>query len=331
MELFELTKNLIEIESISGNEQKVVDFVKDYLRERHFNIELQEVVDARCNLYAIQDEPDLVLTTHFDTVAPYIPFSEDEEYIYGRGACDAKGIMAAQIKTVERLLEEGWKNIGLLFVIGEEVGSPGARAAGRLHSTSKYFINGEPTENKLAIGSKGALRVILETSGVSAHSAYPDLGDSAILKLLEVLNDLNTVEMPRHEILGETTLNIGTIHGGTQANVVPDFTKTEIMLRTVTSADEIEQLLEQTINGRADIHYAFHSDPLFLKKVDGFETTVVSFATDIPLLTNFGKPLLMGPGSIHDAHSEHERISKQQLTDAVDIYCELVKKLITKK
>jgi len=328
MELFELTKKLIEIESISGNEQKVVDFVKDYLQKLHFHVELQEVVDARCNLYATQDDPDLILTTHFDTVAPYIPFSEDEEYIYGRGACDAKGIMAAQIKTVERLLDEGWKNIGLLFVIGEEVGSPGARAAGRMHSTSKYFINGEPTENKLAIGSKGALRVILETSGVSAHSAYPDLGDSAILKLLEVLNDLNAVEMPRDEILGETTLNIGTIQGGTQANVVPDFTKTEIMLRTVTSADEIKQLLEQTINGRADIHYAFHSDPLFLEKVDGFESTVVSFATDIPLLTNFGKPLLMGPGSIHDAHSEHERISKKQLTDAVDIYCELAKKLV---
>ncbi|MCI0695855.1 peptidase dimerization domain-containing protein [candidate division KSB1 bacterium] len=204
----------------------------------------------------------------------------------------------------------------------------------RVWASRRWFylllIDGEPTENKLALGSKGALRVEVVARGRAAHSAYPQQGESAILKLLEVLNDIRALALPTHLVLGETTCNLGTIAGGVQANVIPDFAKAELMFRIITDVTSIKNLLEQTIAGRAQIHYTFECEPVFLEDLQGFETTVVAFTTDIPLLTNWGRPLLLGPGSILDAHTPHERIAKTELAQAVEIYCQIAKNLLDK-
>jgi len=316
------------LESPTGKEQKVTHFLKDYLQGVGFRVELQKVDGGRYNVYARVGEPVFVFSTHTDTVSPYIPFSDDGEFIHGRGACDAKGIIAVQIKTAEKFLSESMTNFGLLFIVGEEGGSDGARAANVIPNRCRFLINGEPTENKLAVGSKGALRVELVTRGRSAHSAYPEKGESAIIKLLDILNDLRRLPLPKDELLGETTLNIGTMAGGTQANVIPDQARAELMFRTATDTAGIKKLVEKAIKNQAEIHYGFESDPICLEAVEGFETTVVSFATDIPLLTNWGKPFLLGPGSILDAHSPKERVSRKELIRSVDLYAKLVKHLL---
>jgi acetylornithine deacetylase len=328
MELYELTKALVARESPTGSEHAVVKFLRDYLEAAGFAVQLQEVSEGRANVYARSGDPSVILSTHTDTVPPALSFGEDNDYIYGRGACDAKGIIAAQIKAAEKLGAAGWRNFGLLFVVGEERGSDGARAANAIPNRCRFLINGEPTENKLALGSKGALRVEVAARGRATHSAYPQQGESAIVKLLDVLNDVRALALPIHGVLGETTCNIGTISGGVQANVIPDFAKAELMFRIVTEVASIKNLLEQTIAGRAQIHYTFECEPVFLEALPGFETTVVAFTTDIPLLTNWGKPLLLGPGSILDAHTPHERIAKKELTRAVELYLQIAKKLL---
>jgi acetylornithine deacetylase len=293
-------------------------------------VQLQEINNGRANLYARVGEPALVLSTHTDTVSPQLPFGEDEAHIYGRGACDAKGIISAQIKAAEKLRAAGVQNFGLLFVVGEESGSDGARVANTIPNRCRFLINGEPTENKLALGSKGALRVEVVAKGRAAHSAYPQQGESAIVKLLEVLNDVRELALPVHPVLGETTCNIGTLAGGIQANIIPDFAKAELMFRTVTDVAGIKNLLAQTIAGRAEIHCNFECEPILLEALEGFETSVVAFTTDIPLLTHWGKPFLLGPGSILDAHTPHERIAKTELAHAVELYYQIVKKLLDK-
>jgi acetylornithine deacetylase len=327
LNLFELTKALIAIPSPTGKEQKVIRFIKEYLEAAGFKVKLQDVVDGRCNVFSCIGNPSIVLTTHMDTVSPMISAGEDETNLYGRGACDAKGSLAAEIKALERLSVEGVQDIGLLFLIGEESGSIGARAANTLPNQCKYFINGEPTDNKLAIGSKGALRIELETTGKSAHSAYPEHGESAIEKILDILQDLRVMDFPRQEDLGETTWNIGTISGGTHANVVAERAQAELMFRTVTDVHTLKNSIEHTIAKRADIQYKFESDPVRLKSMEGFETAVVSFTTDISILTHWGQPFLLGPGSILDAHTSMEHIEKKQLNKAVDLYVELVHRL----
>jgi acetylornithine deacetylase len=327
MELFDLAKSLIILESPTGSEHAVVKFLRDYLESAGFDVKLQEVNNGRANIYARVGEPVVVLSTHTDVVQPYMPFHEDDEFIYGRGACDAKGIIAAQIKAAEKLRAGGAQNFGLLFVVGEESGSDGARAANTIPNHCRFLINGEPTENKLALGSKGSLRVEVVTRGRAAHSAYPQQGDSAILKLLDVLHDVRALALPAHEVLGAATCNIGTIAGGIQANVIPDLAKAELLFRIVTDVASIKNLLEQTIAGRTELNYTFECEPVFLEALPGFDTTVVAFTTDIPLLTNWGKPLLLGPGSILDAHTLHERVAKRQLERAVELYCKIVKSL----
>lgn len=327
MDLFELTKTLIDIPSITGKEQKVISFLKRYLKDAGFEVELQELSDGRCNIFARLGKPTVVLTTHMDTVPPLIQSGEDDVYIYGRGACDAKGILAAQIKAAESLAEEKVGDFGLLFIVGEEKGSDGAHAANNLSNQCRFFINGEPTDNKMAIGSKGAIRVELETTGKSAHSAYPEMGESAILKLLDVLEDLRNVNFPEHEILGQTSMNVGVINGGTQANVIAEHAYAEIMLRIATNMNRVKRILENVVNRRADIHYKFESDPIRLRKIDNFETTIVSFVTDISILTNWGEPFLLGPGSVLNAHSAQERVRKNELTRGVELYIKLVKLL----
>jgi len=330
MNVFELTKRLIEIPSISGEEKAVTEFLADYLERAGFQIELQQVSESRPNLYARHGDPDVVLSTHTDTVPPYFGFSEDGEYIYGRGACDTKGLMAAMVKAAESLRESGASDFGLLFVVGEEAGSPGARAANEIPNRSRYLINGEPTESKLALGSKGALRAFFRAHGRAAHSAYPELGESAINKLLNVLSDMGQADLPKDETLGATTMNIGVIKGGVAANVIAAEAEAELMFRIVTSAEEVKRLIEEKIADRIDVEYTFACDPVFTERLEGFETSVVAFTTDIPLLTNWGRPLLFGPGSILDAHTANEKISKRELARAVDVYTEMVVKLKAK-
>ncbi len=329
MEIFDLTAALIQIPSPTGEEQAVVAFLHDYLETAGFEVQLQEVTRGRANIFARVGEPLVVMSTHTDTVLPLLPFHQDEAFMYGRGACDAKGILAAQVKAAERLRLAGVRNFGLLFVVGEEHGSEGATAANTIPNQCRFLINGEPTENKLALGSKGALRAEIVAHGRAAHSAYPHQGESAIVKLLEVLSDIRALALPAHPVLGETTCNIGTIAGGGQANVIPDFAKAELMFRTVTAAGVIKDTLAQTVRGRAEIHYQFACEPVMMAELPGFETTIVAFTTDIPLLPQWGRPLLFGPGSILDAHTPHERIAKSELARAVDLYFGIAEELLT--
>lgn len=334
MNLVELTRQLIDIPSITGDELEIGRFLASYLEKLGYHVELQEMAASRANVIATTANlPRLVLSTHMDTVPPHISSSEDDEYIYGRGSCDAKGIIAAQIFAAEKLRTEGLDEIGLLFTVDEEAGSEGARAANnhRLASAGRFLINGEPTENKLAVGTKGSLRLRIKASGHAAHSAYPELGESAIEKLLDVLNDIRNCAWPVDEYLGNTTCNIGTIKGGVRPNVIAESAEADLQIRLTTPAAPVKQTLEKTVDGRAYVEYLSVSEPVKLLAVDGFETSIVRFTTDIPHLTNWGTPLLLGPGSIHDAHTAHERVGKQELAEAVTSYETLVRILLRNK
>ncbi len=331
MDIFAFTRQLIDIPSLSGDEGALARFLAGHLERLNYKVELQEVAAGRSNVLALTGVPPLVvLSTHLDTVPPHISASEDEEFIYGRGACDAKGIIAAQLAAAEQLRAGGVEQIGLLFTVDEEVRSLGARAADA-HTVApvcRYLINGEPTDNLLAIGSKGSLRVRIEASGRAAHSAYPERGESAIEKLLDVLAAIRAAVWPRDEFFGATTCNVGTLAGGTRSNVIPAQAAAVLHFRLVTSSSHIKKMLEGIVAGRARIEYLSTSEPMRLLEVDGFEQCVVRFTTDIPYLKSWGTPLLLGPGSILDAHSVRERISKRELTRAVELYARLVCELL---
>jgi acetylornithine deacetylase len=331
MNVFQFTRELIEIESITFNEGAVGRYLRDYLTDAGFAVETQVVTEDRINVYAKLGDPLVTLSTHMDTVPPFIPFSEDDKNIYGRGACDAKGLIAAQIFAAKKLAEEGANHLGLLFVVGEEDGSDGARVANNIPTRSKFLINGEPTESHQALATKGALRVTIEANGRTAHSAYPELGDSAIEKLLDVLQDIRQADWPEDEKLGPTTCNIGNLSGGRKPNVIPDHAASELMFRIVSDADKMYERVEQIVAGRATVKRGFHLPTMHLNVVEGMEhipTSVVRFGTDIPCLTNWGQPLLFGPGSIHDAHTKHEYIVKDDLVQAVETYAEMARKLL---
>ena len=327
MELFELTKTLVNTESVTGDEKACGELIADYLAQRKFQVELQPVTPGRPNVFATRGAPEVVLSTHFDTVPPFFPAREDADYIYGRGACDAKGILASQVVAAERLANEGVEGFGLLFMVGEETLSDGARAANLSPRGSKYLINGEPTDNKLALGTKGILRVDLRTRGKMAHSAYPHLGESAIDKLLELLSDLRKVPLPRDPLLGPSTVNIGVISGGRAANIVPDEAEAQVLFRTVRGAPEFRSKIEALLRGRCEFEFVRDTPALEMEKLDGFETDVVAFTTDLPNLTRWGRPVLLGPGSITVAHTDHECVRKADLVRAVDLYCRLVREL----
>jgi acetylornithine deacetylase len=330
MHIFDLTRRLIEIESITGAEEDIGNFLRDYLAELKYEVSLQKVTSHRFNVFAAAGQPDVVFSTHIDTVPPYLPFNEDESYIHGRGACDAKGILAAQVEAAERLRAAGENRLGLLFVVGEERGGSGAKMANKHPAGSKFLINGEPTDNKLAIGSKGCLCLEVSTRGIAAHSAYPQVGDSAILKLLDVLGDIRGMKFEPHPVLGETTLSIGVLEAGSKANVVPDRARAEIMMRLVEPAANVKARLETLAGSRAEIAYLFEAPVVMMNLVEGFESVVVSFSSDVPLLTRWGEPFLIGPGSILDAHSDHDRIRKQELLDGADLYVLLAGKLLAR-
>lgn len=329
MQLFELARALVNIESISGNERVCAEFLSRYLAEQKFRVELLPVDSARANVLAFWGHPEVVLSTHLDTVPPFFPAREDEEFLYGRGACDAKGIVAAEVAAAERLRAEGVQDFGLLFLVGEETVSDGARAANQSPRGSKFIINGEPTENKLAVGTKGALLVEIRAQGRSAHSAYPHLGESAVEKLLDSLAELRRLPLPSDPVLGAATMNIGVISGGRAANVIPDQAAAQVMFRTVGASVELRERVEECLKGRAQYEFVRDAPPLRLEALEGFETDVVAFTTDLPNLTRWGRPLLAGPGSIHAAHTDHERVRKADLARAVELYCKLVRRLKT--
>jgi acetylornithine deacetylase len=333
MKVFELTRQLVDIESVTPNEGEVCTFLENKLSDlaSRFDgtVERMPVEAGRDNLLARFGRPDVVLSTHMDTVPPFFPSREDEKHIWGRGACDTKGLMASMLVASEGLLEEGVRNFGLLFVVGEEKNSAGAHLAARNPCGSRYIINGEPTENKLALGSKGALRYEFRATGRMAHSAYPELGVSAIEKLLNALERLRKLPLPSHPVLGPSTLNIGTIRGGRAPNVIPDEAVAEIFIRVVDDVTELRKQIEEVAQPDVEAVEILFIPALHLQSLDGFDTTVVAFTTDIPAFQGaWGEPLLVGPGSIHLAHTSEERVPKAELVEAVNLYKQLVKRLL---
>jgi len=322
----ELARRLIDIPSVSGDEEEVAGVLAIHLQGLGYDVDVHEAAPGRPGIFAHSDAPArLVFCTHLDTVPPFFPSSEDDGYLYGRGACDAKGIIAAQVTAAERLRAQGIQDIGLLFVPDEEKGSLGARAANALPAARqcRYVIVGEPTENRLAIGSKGSLRVTLRAEGTSGHSAYPERGRSAIHTLLDVLRDVRAIAWPRDGYFGDTTCNVGILGGGVEANIIAPEAHADLHIRLVTDDAPIRELLERTVDGRVRIEYLSHTPAVRLKSVPGFEHCVVGFTTDIPHLSNWGIPLLLGPGSIHDAHTARERIAHRELERGIELYTQL--------
>jgi acetylornithine deacetylase len=330
--LFAYIRRLVDIPSVSGNEREVALFLSKDLSERGFSVALQEVADGRVNVYATSPNvlPEIVLCTHLDTVPPFYPSSEDDEYIYGRGSCDAKGILATMVHAAVSLREQGVEAVGLLFVVGEEVDSVGALAANRLESRARYVVVGEPTENRMANGHKGGLKVRMLAKGKAAHSAYPHLGDSAIERLLDVLAEIRAANWGRSEVLGAATVNIGTISGGLAANVLAPEAEAQVFVRVVGSAGEARRTLDEIVSRHPAIGYEVvsESDAVFCETRPGFDVAPVAFGTDIKSLRTFGKPLLVGPGSIHDAHTSGEKIGKKEAEEAVSYYQRLVRDLL---
>ncbi|MGB9433940.1 MAG: M20/M25/M40 family metallo-hydrolase [Candidatus Acidiferrum sp.] len=334
MDCFALTRALVDLDSTTGQEKPVVDYLFSHLSkiavQHNGRLERMNAAPERDNLLLTFGEPVVTLSTHMDTVPPYFSSSDDGTHIRGRGACDAKGILVAMIASAESLLAAGTRNFALLFVVGEERDSAGAKAAAASPRGSRFLINGEPTQNRLALGSKGALRYEIAAQGKLAHSAYPELGHSAIHLLLDALRDIRAIPLPSDAILGQSTLNVGTIHGGRAPNVVADEARAEIMFRLVTDAGPLRAAVAQTAaEHKVEAQEVLHSSAVHLGSVEGLPTTVVAFTTDIPMFNGtWGKPFLLGPGSIHDAHTAEERIDKKELSDAVGIYRRMVGQLL---
>ena len=330
MNVVALTRQLVDIESTTGDEGRVGHFLLQELRRLGYHVHRMVAEGERANVYATapqQPNPAMVFSTHMDTVPPYIPSSEDEQRIYGRGSCDAKGIIAAQIAAAERLRQQGIY-VGLLFLVGEERDSLGAKVANQQVNGCKFLINGEPTENRVAIASKGALRVELTATGKMAHSAYPELGESAIDKLIEALHRLRSMKLPSDPEVGPCTLNIGAIEGGRAPNVISDKAQALLLYRLIGPSENLRREIMQTVGNLANVEFTLEIPFVRLRTFEKLPTMVAAFTTDIPALTNWGQPLLVGPGSIHVAHTPNEYVEKKQLAEAVELYCGIAKKLM---
>jgi acetylornithine deacetylase len=334
----QLTRRLVDIESITYNEGTVGAFLAEFLAERGFAVEKMLVeqhqesrtTSERLNVFAgaAGQIPDVVLSTHMDTVPPFIPSGEDDEYIYGRGACDAKGIIAAQIAAAEKLRDQGIR-VGLLFVVGEERDSAGAKTANQYPRGSRFLINGEPTDNRIALASKGALRAVIRATGKMAHSAYPELGESATHKLVEVLHRILDIPLPVADDVGPSTLNIGMISGGHAPNVIADHAEAQVMVRLVGPSEETREAIQRAAEGLATVDFTLEIPFQRFRAVEGLPTMVAAFTSDIPWLGNWGEPVLLGPGSIHVAHTPHERVAKKELFEAIDLYVKVARQLVT--
>ena len=338
----QLTRQLVDIESTTYHEAPAGEFLATLLATQGYSVERQQVPQPdpsrtpgggkgpRFNVYACEPGiiPDVVFSTHMDTVPPFLgPSREDDEFLYGRGTCDAKGIIAAQIAAAERLKAEGAR-VGLLFVVGEERDSAGAAVANGKAPGSRYLINGEPTDNRLALASKGCLRVELRAHGKMAHSAYPELGESAIDKLLEALHAVQALKLPSEPGIGESTLNIGLIEGGRAPNVIADKAEAHLLIRLVGPAEATRAAIIHAVGGRADVEFSLELPFVRMRAVEGMATMVAKFTTDIPSLTNWGEPFLLGPGSIHVAHTPDECIRKSELLECVELYIHLAHRLL---
>lgn len=333
MNVIELTRALVDIESITENEGNVGAYLHDHLTKVAAStggvVEKMEVEPGRFNVLACWGNPAVTLSTHMDTVPPFFASREDADFVRGRGACDAKGIIASMTGAAEKLLGEGVRNFALLFVVGEERNSVGAAVAALAPRGSKYLVNGEPTENKVALASKGILRFEIEARGRMAHSAYPELGESAIEALLDSLDAVRRMPLPHDALLGPCTINIGTISGGRAPNVIADAAKAEILVRLVGDPAPLREAFARLAGERVQVKEILCIPPMRFQNVDGMPTTVVSFTTDVPVFgTSWGKPLLLGPGSIHVAHTVEERISKRDLLEAVEMYANVVRTLL---
>jgi acetylornithine deacetylase len=332
-----LTRELVEIESTTYHEGEVGDFLAEFLTGRGWHVEKtpvpqppeSAVSDARWNVFAVSQPQaaDLVFSTHLDTVPPYIPFSEDADFMYGRGVSDAKGIIASQIAAAEVLRGEGMC-VGLLFVAGEERDSAGAKVANDSPKGSRFLINGEPTENRLAVASKGALRAVFRASGKMAHSAYPELGDSAVHKLVLALGKLLAIRLPVTEDVGPSTLNIGQIHGGHAPNVIADKAEAQVLIRLVGDSAPVRAAILEAAAGLVEVDFTLEIPFVRMRALDGLPTMIAKFTTDIPQLSNWGEPLLLGPGSIHVAHTPYEKLAKKELLDAVALYIKVARQLL---
>ncbi len=323
-----LAAELLAVPSTTREEGAVVEVVSRWLVARDWNVTVQEVTPGRGNVWASRKGGGVTLSTHLDTVPPYVPPRRDDGKLFGRGACDAKGIAAAMMVAADRLANEGEQRVDLLLVVGEERGSDGARLANQLPATSKWLINGEPTESILASGCKGAQRVIVRTKGREAHSAYPHLGRSAIAPMLEMLPELDRLDWPVDDVLGPTTVNVGLIRGGTEANIVPGSCEAEMMVRLVGDVAPVRKALEKWAKGRAELEFGSFIPAQHFHTVPGFKAAPVAYTSDIPLLTNWGTPLLFGPGSIHVAHTPDEYVDEAELRASVDSYVKLVRTLL---
>jgi acetylornithine deacetylase len=329
MDLFALTRRLIDIESTTPYEGAVGNFLCEELHRRGLDARKMPVESERNNVLATWPQhprPEIVFSTHMDTVPPFIASSEDGTRIYGRGACDAKGIIAAQIVAAEKLGVAG-AFVGLLFLVGEERDSIGAKTANEQPIGARFMINGEPTENRLALASKGSLHVVLTARGKMAHSAYPELGESAIDKLVDALHRLHAMKLPESPDAGLCTRNVGTIEGGRARNVISDFARAELFYRLVSPAEELRRQIVETVGDLAEVEFTREAPFMRLRTLDGLPTMVAAFTTDIPSLGNWGEPLLVGPGSIHVAHTEGEYVEKKQLAEAVELYCSVATRL----
>ena len=323
-----LARTLIDVESTTGMEGAVGRVLAQYLRDRGYSVLEQPVAGDRINVIAGVGEPSVVFSTHFDCVPPFFPSRVEGGVLHGRGACDAKGILAAQVAAAERLRGEGETRIGLVFVCGEERGSDGAKAANTIASQTKYLINGEPTELKLGLATRGCFRVRLTARGRAAHSGYPHLGESAIEKLMDVLRDLRTAAWPSDPQLGTTHYTVGLISGGVAPNVVPPNAEAEVFFRTVGPHDPVREVLAATVAGRVDVQEILELPAVRLHTVPGFETEVFAYFSDVPFLSYWGTPLLLGPGTIHVAHTDHEHVAIADLDRAVDLYADLARSLL---
>jgi acetylornithine deacetylase len=318
-DVVQLTARMMEIDSTSGHEGALVDWVENYLVGAEWRVRRIPVSPGRDDLLATAGDALVTLSTHLDTVPPFIPPRLDGDRLWGRGACDAKGIAASMILAAQSLRARGIP-VALLFVVGEEVTHDGAVAANAVATSSRVLINGEPTESTLALGTKGAMRFTLRTKGRAAHSAYPQFGRSAISELVRLLAELETLELPRDTLLGDTTINIGTISGGVADNVTAPDAEARLMARLVTPPEEIASLLRKWIGDRASFEQSITVPPVRLGTLAGFPTSVAAYATDIPKLPNWGQPYLFGPGSIHYAHRDDEHVMVEELRDAVGQY-----------
>lgn len=337
-----LTKELVAIDSTTYHEGVCGAFLHEFLAGEGWTVERMPVpqpeaartpgagTGERFNVLATVPgvRPELVFSTHFDTVPPFLgPAREDATHLYGRGVCDAKGILAAQVAAAEQLRAEGLP-VGMLFVVGEERDSAGAALANRQARGSRFLINGEPTDNRLAVASKGALRVELRAHGKMAHSAYPELGESAIDKLLEALRAVQALDLPVVEGVGDSTLNVGLISGGRAPNVIADAAEAHLLVRLVGPAKAIREAIVRAVGERCEVEFSLELPFVQMRAVDGFDTMIAKFTTDIPSLTNWGEPFLLGPGSIHTAHTPEERIARAELLEAVGLYARLARQLL---